>query len=60
MIAARVNAKAITHYLGHSSIEVTFDRYGHLMPDNEAEAEERIDAYRDHANSAARFAALDE
>src|SRR6266511_928365 len=31
MIAVGVNAKAITHYLGHSSIEVTFDRYGHLM-----------------------------
>jgi len=32
MIAAGVNAKAITQYLGHSSIEITFDRYGHLMP----------------------------
>jgi len=32
LIAAGVNAKAITHYLGHSSIDVTFDRYGHLMP----------------------------
>jgi hypothetical protein len=44
MIAAGVNAKAITHYLGHSSIEVTFDRYGHLMPGNEAEAVALIDA----------------
>ena len=32
LIAAGMNAKAITHYLGHSSIDVTFDRYGHLMP----------------------------
>jgi integrase len=60
MIAAGVNAKAITLYLGHSSIEVTFDRYGHLMPGNEAEAVERIDAYLERANSAARLAALDD
>ena len=32
LIAAGVNAKAITTFLGHSSIQVTFDRYGHLMP----------------------------
>jgi hypothetical protein len=37
-VRAGVNAKAITQYLGHSSIEVTFDRYGHLMPGNEVEA----------------------
>jgi hypothetical protein len=33
MIAAGVNAEAITRYLGHSSIEVPFDRYGRLMPE---------------------------
>ncbi len=59
-VRAGVNAKAITLYLGHSSIEVTFDRYGHLMPGNEAEAVERIDAYLERANSAARLAALDD
>jgi integrase len=60
MIAAGVNAKAITHYLGHSSIEVTFDRYGHLMPGNEAEAVALIDAYLEQANTLGRLAALDE
>jgi integrase len=60
MIAAGVNAKAITHYLGHSSIEVTFDLYGHLMPGNEAEAVTLIDAYLERANTVARLAALDE
>jgi integrase len=31
-IAAGVNAKALSSYLGHSSITITLDRYGHLMP----------------------------
>ncbi len=44
-IAAGVNAKALQTYMGHSSIDVTFDRYGHLMPGSEAEAASRLDAY---------------
>ena len=32
MIAAGVNAKALSTYMGHSSIMITLDRYGHLMP----------------------------
>ena len=59
MIAAGVNAKAITQYLGHSSIEITFDRYGHLMPGNAAESVAMIDAYLERANTLARLAALD-
>lgn len=47
MIAAGVNAKALSTYLGHSSIETTFDRYGHLMPGNEAEAAALFGAYLD-------------
>jgi hypothetical protein len=35
MIAAGVNAKALSTYMGHSSITITIDRYGHLMPGNE-------------------------
>jgi integrase len=38
MIAAGVNAKALCSYMGHSSITVTLDRYGHLMPGAEAQA----------------------
>jgi hypothetical protein len=38
MIAAGVNAKALCSYMGHSSITVTLDRYGHLMPGNERQA----------------------
>jgi integrase len=45
MIAAGVNAKALSSYMGHSSIQITYDRYGHLMPGNEEEAAGLLDAY---------------
>jgi integrase len=45
MIAAGVNAKALSVYMGHSSITVTLDRYGHLMPGNEREAAGMLAAY---------------
>jgi integrase len=58
MIAAGVNAKALASYMGHSSIKVTFDLYGHLMPGAEAEAAGLLDAFlsaeRDVANRRAR------
>jgi integrase len=45
MIAAGVNAKSLSTYMGHSSVTITLDRYGHLMPGNESEAAQRLDAY---------------
>jgi integrase len=45
MIAAGVNAKALSSFMGHSSIKVTFDLYGHLMPGTEAEAAALLDGY---------------
>jgi integrase len=36
MIAAGVNANTLKVYMGHSSITVTLDRYGHLFPGNES------------------------
>lgn len=45
MIAAEANAKALSAYLGHGSITITMDRYGHLMKGNEAEAAENFDRY---------------
>ncbi len=44
-IAAGVNAKALSTYLGHSSIQITLDRYGHLFPGNEQEAASLLDSY---------------
>lgn len=58
MIAAGVNAKALSVYMGHSSINITLDRYGHLMPGNEDEAAALLDAYLERANTQARLAQL--
>ena len=44
-IAAGVNAKALCSAMGHSSVAITFDRYGHLMPGSEADAGGLLDAY---------------
>jgi integrase len=52
MIGAGVNAKALATYMGHSSITITLDRYGHLMPGNEDEAAGLLDAYLERANTA--------
>lgn len=45
MIAAGVNAKALSTYMGHASITITLDRYGHLMPGNEKDAAGLLDTY---------------
>jgi integrase len=45
MIAAGVNAKALSTFMGHANISVTLDRYGHLMPGSEAEAAELVGSY---------------
>ena len=58
MIAAGVNAKALSQFMGHSSIKVTFDLYGHLMPGSEREAAGMLDAYLERASSQARRAAV--
>jgi integrase len=50
MIAANVNAKALSIYMGHSTITVTLDRYGHLLPGNEREAAVLLDAWLDRSN----------
>jgi integrase len=44
-IAAGINAKTLSVYLGHATIQITLDLYGHLFPGNEAEAASMLDAY---------------
>ncbi len=44
-IAAGLNAKTLSTYLGHATITITLDRYGHLMPGSEVEARAMLDAY---------------
>jgi integrase len=53
MIAAGVNAKALSTYMGHAGVAITYDRYGHLMPGNEAEAAGLLDAYLEAARATA-------
>jgi hypothetical protein len=45
MIAAGVNAKALSSYMGHANIATAMDRCGHLMPGNEAEPAGLLDCY---------------
>ena len=58
MIAAGVNAKALSTYMGHANISITLDRYGHLMPGNEDEAAGLLDAYLARATEGAARASL--
>jgi integrase len=62
MIAAGVNAESLQEFMGHASITITLDRYGHLMPGSEAEAASLLDGYlgaqRERAEDAARRADL--
>jgi integrase len=53
MIAAGVNAKALSTFMGHANISITLDRYGHLMPGAEDEAASLMDAYLQAARASA-------
>jgi integrase len=59
MIAAGVNAKALSTYMGHSTVVLTLDRYGHLFPGSEDEAAGLLDAYLERANTEARLAQIE-
>lgn len=58
MIAAGVKAKALSVFMGHESINITLDRYGHLFPGSEEEAAGLLDAYLERANTKARLATV--
>ena len=45
MIAAGVNAKALSEFMGHATIAITFDLYGHLLPGAHDEAAGLLDAF---------------
>lgn len=53
MIAAGVNAKALSTFMGHANISITLDRYGHLMPGAEDEAANLMDRYLRAARASA-------
>ena len=56
LIAAGVNAKALSVYMGHASITITLDRYGHLFPGNEEQAAALIDSNLDRTEGQPRGA----
>jgi integrase len=60
MIAAGVNPKALQTFMGHASITVTLDRYGHLFPGSEGEAAVLLDAYLAESHERARSASPEE
>jgi integrase len=45
MIAAGVNVKALSVFMGHANIGITLDQYGHLLPGAEDEAAGLLDAF---------------
>lgn len=45
LIDAGSNAKAVQEFMGHATIQMTFDRYGHLMPGRREEVRRRVDQY---------------
>jgi len=44
-----VNVKALSEYMGHASIAITYDRYGHLLPGAGEQAARMLDALLDDA-----------
>ena len=44
MVAANVHPKVIQSRLGHSSISVTLDTYGHLLPSLDEEVADGLEA----------------
>jgi integrase len=44
MLDAGIAIDKVSKFMGHSSITVTIDRYGHLLPGGEAEAAALLDA----------------
>ena len=54
LIGAGVEMKAISTYMGHSSVATTFDLYGHLLPGSLAENAAKLDAFLARSRSHSR------
>lgn len=51
LIARGVHPKAIQHHLGHASIDITMNRYGHLLPDQFNDLATQLDAVHDQGSA---------
>jgi integrase len=45
MIAAGLNIKQISVYMGHADVKTTLNIYGHLLNDDAERAAERLDEF---------------
>ena len=43
LLAAGVNIKVVQELLGHSDIRTTLGRYGHVLPDMQKDASDKMD-----------------
>jgi len=57
LIDANANPKAIQTFMGHATIEMTFNQYGHLMPGSRDQARELVNRYLEAAVNEARVEA---
>jgi integrase len=53
MLDAGITIDKVSKFMGHASITVTIDRYGHLLPGGEAEATALLDTYHERHRSRA-------
>ncbi len=44
LLEAGINAKIVSERLGHSTVTFTLDRYAHVLPGQQSEASEMLDA----------------
>jgi site-specific recombinase XerD len=58
-IAAGAHAKSIQARLGHSSVAMTLDRYGHLMEGLDAQVAARLEALRRQHSATTRGLSAD-
>ncbi len=59
MIAAGVSPKALQTYMGHGSVAITLDRYGHLFPSDRGRDAAALDALLARADTSTCVAQLD-
>ena len=58
MLAVEPDAHLVTRQLGHSSISVTVDVYGHLLPDRAEQVADKLDALLDSELAGGRVISL--
>jgi integrase len=60
-VSGIVNVKALTEIMGHETVAMTYDRYGHLLPGTQQQIGKATEEYiREHMEEAKRLASLDE